>query len=289
MKSPKSPRLAKSPQSCSRSRSRSRSSTPKSPKLKSILSPPKPKQPDDLEHCMEHFRRSKSPTESFFETMEKQRRSSEMMKLLEQSTQQQMAAVAQSRAGGSSSFSSKAKTTPKSKHISATARLHVQGVRPPLRPTPALPVQQQKATTGSSTGSSSSTSSKGKSAHSSVSKSTSKKPKAESHHKPSETTAVKTPAAELKALQKESLSTPPVVKKPPVSSSADSQPVKPTEGGSSTMPTASYDRTRYGCFKNLFFFQKGIKPAWKQALAITIVLPKHLGVNSVLARRSQYL
>ena len=166
-----------------------------------------------------------------------------MMKLLEQSTQQQMVAVVAGRTDASPSVSSKAKATPKSKHSTAAARMHVQGVRPlPRQPAP-LPLHQQKATASSGA---SSTSSKGKSAHSSVSKSTGKKTKAESHHKPSETSATKTPVAEPKTLRKESLSTPPVAKKPMVSSPTDAQAVKPSEGGSTATPTTSSDR--YGCF-----------------------------------------
>jgi len=66
--------------------------SPKSPSLKSILSPPQPKEGDSSARS-DPLRRSKSPTESFFESMEKQHRSVEVMKLLEQSAKEQAAAL----------------------------------------------------------------------------------------------------------------------------------------------------------------------------------------------------
>ena len=66
--------------------------SPKSPSLKSILSPPKRKVGDSSAKS-DPLRRSKSPTESFFESMEKQHRSVEVMKLLEQSAKEQAAAL----------------------------------------------------------------------------------------------------------------------------------------------------------------------------------------------------
>ena len=98
--SPRSPRM--SPRTPIRASPKSRSPksralhSPKSPSLKSILSPPQPK--EETTHVSfkaDPLRRSKSPTESFFESMEKQQRSVEVLKLLEQSAREQAAALLQ--------------------------------------------------------------------------------------------------------------------------------------------------------------------------------------------------
>ena len=98
--SPKSPRM--SPRTPIRASPKSRSPksralhSPKSPSLKSILSPPQPR--EEATHVSfktDPLRRSKSPTESFFESMEKQQKSVEVLKLLEQSAREQAAALSQ--------------------------------------------------------------------------------------------------------------------------------------------------------------------------------------------------
>ncbi len=87
-KSPKSP-LSPRPARARRRLSLSSSKSPKSPELQSILTSPSQTRTSQTGLSGDAFRRSKSPTESFFETMERQQKSVEILSLLEQSTREQ--------------------------------------------------------------------------------------------------------------------------------------------------------------------------------------------------------